>query len=439
MSRKILLVTGWYRPESVGGTETYVGWLAADLKALGYDARIAAPSTDEREMDYEHEGIPVHRYPVSRNPSRDELSGKSEPAFFDVFRRWAAADRPDLVHFHSYGRGCGLPHAEFFRGARVPVVVTAHTPLLNCARGTMTRWGTVACDGLMRPALCGACYLQSRGVPRPLAWAAALAPGLAGTLPDGRLRTALTIRRAMERRRAAVLRFLDIAGSVIVVCRWLEEAFRLNGVPDEKLVLLRQGLPARQTPPRVPSGGPVRIGYLGRLHPSKGVDVLVRSFVRLPSRTEAELHLYGGAQDEASRAYEKRLRALAGADPRIRFHGPVPQSETAQALRDLDALAVPSLWMETGPLVALESFSVGTPVIGSGLGSLPEIVTDGVNGLIVPPGDVEAWTRTLERVSADRGLLRRLSEGRPEIKTSAEVARKTAALYEKAFQRREAA
>jgi len=80
-------------------------------------------------------------------------------------------------------------------------------------------------------------------------------------------------------------------------------------------------------------------------------------------------------------------------------------------LADADAVVVPSLWHETFSMLAHEAFAVGTPVIASALGALPEIVRHEENGLLVPPGDVSAWAATLHRFASDAGLRARLRAG----------------------------
>ena len=100
------------------------------------------------------------------------------------------------------------------------------------------------------------------------------------------------------------------------------------------------------------------------------------------------------------------------------------------ALAQHDVLAVPSQCLETGPLVVLEAFAAGTPVIGANLGGIAELVTDGVDGLLVEPA---AWATTLQRCATDRDLLPRLRAGIRPPRTMATVADEMLALYETAL------
>jgi glycosyltransferase involved in cell wall biosynthesis len=81
-----------------------------------------------------------------------------------------------------------------------------------------------------------------------------------------------------------------------------------------------------------------------------------------------------------------------------------------------DALMVPSLWYENAPVVIQEACAAKIPIITSKLGALGEWVHDGVNGLLVPPGDVGQWRATLRRLVDEPGLLPHLeANARPPV------------------------
>ena len=164
--RGVLLLAGWYYPESVGGTEAYVHWLAKDLRRRGCDVRVAAPSTGSFEEQYEYDGVQVYRYPVEQVPGISEIRGEVPPRHFEVFARWLEREPPRIVHLHSMTRGCGFFHARHAsQELHLPLVITVHVPGVVCARGTMMRWGTTPCDGEMRIYRCATCTIQAQGVP----------------------------------------------------------------------------------------------------------------------------------------------------------------------------------------------------------------------------------------------------------------------------------
>ena len=144
---------------------------------------------------------------------------------------------------------------------------------------------------------------------------------------------------------------------------------------------------------------------------------------------KARLDIYGVVQSEAHERYRQKIQALAANDPRIRFRDPIPSPEVVPTLRGYDVLAVPSQWLETGPLVALEAFAAGIPVIGWNIGGIAEIVHHGINGLLIEPGPSQAWANTLRRLAEDRVLLANLKAGVRKPRSSVQVTREMLYLY----------
>lgn len=130
------------------------------------------------------------------------------------------------------------------------------------------------------------------------------------------------------------------------------------------------------------------VGFVGRLVPSKGLDVLVAA---LPPG--ARLVVVG---DGPARAL---LSAAAG--PAVTFLG--WRDDARALLSSFSVLAVPSLTDGT-PLVVSEALAAGVPVVGSAVGGIPDLVTSGVEGLLVPPGSVPLLRAALSRVLSDPAL-----------------------------------
>jgi glycosyltransferase involved in cell wall biosynthesis len=90
---------------------------------------------------------------------------------------------------------------------------------------------------------------------------------------------------------------------------------------------------------------------------------------------------------------------------------------------------VPSVWLENSPFVIKEAFAAGLPVVASNLGGMAEMVSDGHNGLLFEPGDAADLRRALHRLLNEPGLLERLREGIPRVRTIDEDAAWTSAFY----------
>ncbi|MCS7287413.1 MAG: glycosyltransferase, partial [Anaerolineae bacterium] len=123
---------------------------------------------------------------------------------------------------------------------------------------------------------------------------------------------------------------------------------------------------------------------------------------------------------------------LAG--PNVRFLGRLNREEVWNALAQVDVVAVPSLWYETFSLLISEAFAAGLPVLASRLGALAERVRDGVDGLLLPPGDVVAWRAAIQRLIDDPDLLARLRANVRPPMTMEEHVERLEELYSKCLE-----
>ena len=128
-----------------------------------------------------------------------------------------------------------------------------------------------------------------------------------------------------------------------------------------------------------------------------------RIFEDAPLETIADI----AAGDESfDAAYASWLHALAPSN--VRFLGKLTRQEVWETLAQVDVVVVPSIWYETFSFLISEGFAAGTPVVASRLGPLADRVRDGIDGLLVPPGDVAAWQGALQRLADEPELLSRL-------------------------------
>jgi glycosyltransferase involved in cell wall biosynthesis len=156
--------------------------------------------------------------------------------------------------------------------------------------------------------------------------------------------------------------------------------------------------------PRGPSG-PVALGYLGAIKPHKGVHLLIEAFSDLQHES-AVLHIHG--DPTADPAYSNVLRRRCR-DSRIHFKGPYDNQKVGSILSQLNALVVPSVWRETGPMVIQEALANGIPVIAADLGGMAELVRPGVNGYLFEPGNKDALCRYMGKILSGSLPLDRLT------------------------------
>jgi glycosyltransferase involved in cell wall biosynthesis len=422
----------------VGGTEIYVQNLARAQSRRGAQVAIAAPGPANEQ--YAVDGWEVHRFEQDAKISLRELYGDGDPTAAAAFMRVLEATRPDLVHLHALTPGVSLRVAQVVKRAGLPIVFTYHTPTVSCQRGTLLRWGTELCHGRLDVRLCTACSLESQGLKRGIAEIASCIPPAVGraignTGLSGGLWTALRMTELVTLRQQSFRNFIEEVDQVISLCSWSTDVLVENGVPRKKILLCRHGLPlgeASANSPRNfrPPQEPCRIVFLGRVTPVKGLDVLIRAITADPD-LPVTLDIYGVIQGPD--AYRKQLQKLC--DARIRFRDPVSAQRIIEELSHYDVLAVPSQWLETGPLVVLEAFAAGIPVIGSDLGGIRELVRHEIDGILVEPGSVTAWAAALRRVTREPDLLTRLQHGVKPPRTMEAVATDMLSLYEQLLSR----
>lgn len=436
----ILHVPYTYFPDVVGGTEVYVASLVAALRSHGIGGAVAAPG--EAEAEYEYEQVPVYRFATDRNAGLAQAYGMPDAVAARSFAALVARRRPQIVHLHARTAAVSERLANIARRGGARVVLTYHTPTVSCARGTMMRLGRTPCDGRLDRRRCSSCALANHGVP-PLvrdalaALPQALGEALGRTGLAGPVLTALRLPSligAAHRQFHALMQNVD---RVVAPCNWVYEVLRRNGVPDEKLLLCRQGLACPPTRPSAAHWADVedgasrvalRLGYFGRLDPTKGVDIVIEALRRAPDLA-VRLDIYGIRQLGGD-AYATRLERIAGGDGRIEFQRAVAPEAVPEKMRNCDLVVVPSRWLETGPLVVLEAFAARTPVLGARLGGIAELVTDGVDGVLVEPDSSAAWAAAIAALAGAPERVGRLRAGIRPPRTMQDVARLMAGHYD---------
>jgi glycosyltransferase involved in cell wall biosynthesis len=183
------------------------------------------------------------------------------------------------------------------------------------------------------------------------------------------------------------------------------EILRRKGLGGELVVLpLGVDLSAFEAPDRSPPSGMLRVGFVGRLIPHKGVDVLLEAAALEP---RLSVQVFGAGPIEGDL---KKKASELGISSRVDFHGHVNDVDINQAYRSLDVLAVPSVpmpsWIEQFGRVVVEAMASGVPVVASASGALPDVV--GEAGLLVPPQDPPALAAALSRFLDEPTLWGRL-------------------------------
>ncbi|MCS7220906.1 MAG: glycosyltransferase family 4 protein [Anaerolineae bacterium] len=396
---KVLFVLHRFFPDSIGGTEQHVWDLAHGLRERGHEVAVFYRATGPAGLQLsEWDGIPTYRAQAGPlQPLPVFLSTLYDPRLTALFRQVVSSFRPDVIYL-AHLMGLPIALTAELRRLHIPWVLSLHDYWWVCANAQLITNDTEElCDGPRYWVNCARCGLARLGWRRLAPLAPALAPAMA--LRGRRLRSGL-----------------ERADRILAFSEFVRTWYLRHGTPAERLVRVRMGIRGPEViPRRTRLEGPVRFLYAGGLAPQKGLHVLIEAFQRADA--PAELWIAGDVQ--AFPAYVERLR-MSARHPGIRFLGRVARDDLWPLMAEADVVAVPSLWHETFSYLAHEAFLVGVPVVASAVGALPEVVQHEVNGILVPPGDVDAWTVALRQLASDPVLRAHLRSHLPPVRTFAE-------------------
>ncbi len=366
---RILNLTSLYHPEQVGGAELMVAQLAETLVGQGHEVGVACVSRAEEAPDRVNgvsvfrtgHGTPFHVLDWSGRSKLDRIRYKLAVQWdgrtLARMARIVETYRPDVVNTHSMSEL--TPRLwPMVRRMGVPVVHTVHDFTSLCTNGAMMRDGR-ACEGQ---------HLRCRVYALPQRACQTSVDAVAGVG-----------REILERHLAAGF----FTGIVPELRRVIWNPIALSDPPRS---------------PRVPDPGTVVFGYLGRIEPSKGADILIEACRALPP-TGWRLLVAGRAVD----GLDRYVRAAAGLP--IEFVGFAGRDAF---LDRIDCLVVPPIWPEAFGRTVAEAYGRRVPVIGTRIGGIAEQIGPDAEGWLVPPGDAGALTAAMARLVAEP---RRLSGG----------------------------
>jgi glycosyltransferase involved in cell wall biosynthesis len=195
------------------------------------------------------------------------------------------------------------------------------------------------------------------------------------------------------------------AGMIIAPSRYLAGVIAAWGIPDRRIHTVHnavENLPDAAPAVLPPFSGTTLI-TVARLVPWKGIDALIELIAR---RTDLRLFVVG---DGPERPHLESLARSLGVADRAVFTGTQPRQKVAELLRAADLFVLNSAY-EGLPHIILEAFSEGLPVIATDCGGTPEVVEDGINGLLIPLSEPNELEAAVDRLLSDGSLRGALAE-----------------------------
>lgn len=356
-SDSLAVVSAFSASDFPGGAERYAEAEVELLAATG--RRVLFVSSSPVSEDGEVERVQVggwlralydphrHERPLGRRAVFHALM-LFNPVVFAAALRAFRRVRPEVVHTHNLlGLSPSVWLAARLSGARV--VHTHHDLWLLCERSTMTTKDGRYCRE--RAPMCGLC------------------------------RTTRLAKRAQAR----------LVGRDAFPSAWLRERLGRRGPVVRPLAAAPAVARAQDDPPTVV--------FLGQLVPSKGADLLLAAFRRVPGNVRLVV--------AGSGPLAELVRARVEEDARISYSGQVGEAERAELLASATLVAIPSRGPEAAPLVFFEALAAGVPAVVTEMGGLAELAELG-SALVVPPDDPAALAEAIVTLCGDRARLEEL-------------------------------
>ncbi|WP_295207073.1 glycosyltransferase [uncultured Brevundimonas sp.] len=391
---RVLIVNTLYPPAQVGGAERSVAQLAQGLRRAGVEASVLTLTSRRETVNERIDGVPVQRlllrnlyWPydgVRRSAIRRAVWHGLEaanPLMDRAVDRAVARVRPDLIHLHlTTGFSLSVYHAAAWRD--LPLVQTLRDWSMLCARASLFRRGQ-RCERR-----CGSCVLLTAG------------------------------KRA---RSQGVDHVIGLSGPVLETHR-AEGYFRRT---PGSVIGNAAGAAAIAPRPSLAEAPTMRFGFLGRVEPEKGIEVLLAATRRLDVHWTLNIAGRGDAD------YVQGLRRTYE-DPRIVWLG---QVEAEVFWPKVDVLVAPAVWAEPFGRSVAEAVQQGRGVIASGIGGLPEAAQGAGMSAFAEPGDTAGLTAAMQAAVDQPERWRFAAIGAPAW-TEASIVEAHRAVYRQVLSRR---
>ncbi len=394
---KIIKVIHGYPMRYNAGSEVYSQTLCHGLAARGHEIHVFTREEDpfkpdgalSLEQDPDESRIQLHVVNNPRHRDRYRLSVIDER-----FSQLLDSVKPDIIHI---GHLNHLSTNLVFEAARrsIPILFTLHDYWLMCPRGQFMQMHSpepdlwAACEGQENHKCAVSCYARYfSGAPSEEAL-------------DLEYWTRWVERRMNHIREVAALVDLFIAPAKYLKSRF-ENDFGLN---PEKMVYLDYGFDRKRMANRHRvREEPFTFGYIGTHIPAKGIHLLIEAFGLL--RGGCQLRIWGRPRGEETEALKKRTLSLSqDQQQRIRWMGEYRnQRLTEEVFNLVDAIVVPSIWVENSPLVIHEAQQARVPVITADAGGMSEYVHHEINGLLFAHRSIPSLATQMQRLLDDADL-----------------------------------
>lgn len=378
---KILIISSIFPPNIFGGAEVAAHSLACLLVRRGHSVSVATlKEQDESEIwgEMQPEGYRLYRVPSPRGYTLFARNKQKNPLkklwwhFLDLFDprnktlmcKIIEAEQPDCVDVHNI-IGFGFNVLKVIAKKGVPIKYFLHDFSLTCFHASMF------CKGKNCTRQCTKCSVVGHFRQKALTGINKLGFIAPSPVPYNKMN--------------ALVPMLSSNQTEVLKNAPERVDFQKRPIEDKTVI--------------------VRLVYVGRLDPVKGIDFLLEVLDPLSVKYSFVLDILGSGPLEAE------LKARYGNLPWCKFHGFVSSSMVSSYISSADIFCMPSQWAEVYGLGTALALQFGVPVVGSNIGGTSTLVRDEITGILLEPNDKSAWLEAFDNLLADSSILTRLREG----------------------------
>lgn len=414
---KILQVLNYFLPDQTAGTEVYVWALSKELQQQNATVELIIPNHGKSISEtYYYDEIKVIKYAEPSVINRDLIMGRKAPDGIVNFVAHINEIKPDIIHFHEItgSNGITLHHVRAAKKSGAKVVMTFHLASNSCKTGTLMYLGQELCDGKIDIIKCSKCFIYSKGK-HAISNAALNLSSILYKLKvnvstwNNKIGTAFSTHELLKKFQTNFNSLIEHCDKVVTLTDWYKDILIKNGIDDNKINTIKQGLVYKSSlsisTATFKNNNRLRIIFLGRISPFKGLHLLIDAIKNLPS-DQLSLHIYG--QSTKDQFYEAKLKKETSLHNNIHWMGKLNSENVLSTIQQFDVLCLCSTFSEMSPLVIQEAFAAGIPVIASNVYGNAEQIKHGINGLLFNFNDIDSLKKQIELVLHDKNLLLRL-------------------------------
>ena len=420
---RVLQIVHNFPPQSYSGTELYTLNFSKELKKRGHDVTVLYPVHDsiKKSLQFEEaefEGLKVVRFNVVQ-------PGKKKPNILDnkfdaPFRAFLQKHDFDIVHVqHLFGLSANW--VGVVKEAGLPVLMKIDDMYLYCLQGHLVYKNQSNCSGPESLDKCYECIFAAKS----------------NTDPED----IASIFYYLALRREVLQRMFQQVDFVHTPSQFLKETSIANNLNNREFHVIPTGISPFEIQKRKKERGVVRIGFMGEIDIRKGIGIFLDAIKQANStmgvRKQAclQFKIYGRHfDDDLYHTMTAKVNDLKNAT----YLGCFTTEQRAQVFSEIDLLVMPSLG-ENYPFILREALYAGIPAVATAIAGVPEIIIDGENGFLIPPGDVEALADIFVKIANSPTFLELPNLQKGKIKLIEQDAQEFEQIYFKLVQHKSVA